>query len=158
MRPRTFTRIALALGITLTGVGGLALAASPTKQKVSCSLHLQSLAAPTDTTGEAFGTSRCSGVFGSGVMHITYVATPTSATAASVTGPFTQYYDTGTVRGTFKFTLNVAASGAVTYTGTATIATGTGAYKHTRGSGKLTGSASDAHHSALIYRPTLTHS
>jgi hypothetical protein len=157
MRLKPLMWTAVALAIACAGLGSSAIAAPSAEKKVTCTLHLQSLAAPSDPTGEAFGTSSCSGVFGSGLMHLNYTATTTSATTASVTGPFKQYYDTGTVHGTFKLTLNATASGAVTYTGTATISGGTGAYKLARGSGKLTGSATDAHHSTFSYHVTLTH-
>jgi hypothetical protein len=156
VRPKPFMAIAFAFVVTLVGVGGSAIAAPPTHKKAKCTLYLQTLAAPTATTGEAFGTSRCSGAFGNGVFHNTFTATPTSATTGSVTGPFKLYYDTGTVHGTYKFKYSVSTTGTTTDTGTATIMGGTGAYKHTRGSGKLTGLATDAHHSTFIYDATLT--
>jgi len=156
MGRKPFMGTALAV-LGLAAISGSAIAATGARTKVKCTMHLQSLAAPSDTTGEAFGTSVCSHAFGRGVMQTSYTATPTSATTASVTGPFKQYYDTGTVHGTFKFTLSVAPSGAVSYAGKATVLGGTGAYKHVSGSGPLTGSASDAHHSTFSYKVTVTH-
>ncbi len=65
-----------------------------------------------------------------GVERVFFKASPTLLpTAGSVTGTFKQYYDRGTVSGTFS----VAPTGAVTYAGNGTLDSGTGAYRGARG-------------------------
>jgi hypothetical protein len=125
-------------------VGALAIAAgtaagagSPATQ--SCAIHLQSLAALTDPGGVEFGTVECPARgLGKGVQHDTFKVTPTSETTGKVRGRFVQYFETGTIRGTFKLTFQATSATTLTFTGTATVTGGTGAYDHARGSAKVT--------------------
>ncbi|MEA2222136.1 MAG: hypothetical protein QOH83_512 [Solirubrobacteraceae bacterium] len=134
---------AVALAATLVVATATAAGAGPAKHaEVNCTFHLQTLAAP-GASGEDFGTVDCPSGFGKGVQHDTLTVTPTSPTTATMTGPFKQFFDTGTIHGTIKLTASATSAGAVTYTGTAKVSGGTGAYKHVRGSAKVQGSSSD---------------
>jgi hypothetical protein len=134
---------AVALAATLVVATTTAAGADPAKNvEVTCTLQLQTLAAPGDS-GEDFGTVDCPSAFGKGVQHDTLTVTPTSATTATVTGPFKQFFDTGTVRGTVKLTASATSAGVVTYKGLAKISGGTGTYKHVKGSAKIECSSPD---------------
>jgi hypothetical protein len=149
---------AVALVATLAVATATVAGADPAKTAdVTCTLRLQTLAPP-GASGEDFGTVDCPSAFGKGVQHDTLTVTPTSPTTATVTGPFKQFFDTGTIHGTTKFTARATAAGAVTYTGTARVSGGTGAYKHMRGSAKLQGSSTDGGtHTTSTVKVTLTH-
>jgi hypothetical protein len=131
MRLIRFTGAALVAALvvaTATAVG------DGSGKKVTCTSHLQNVAVPGATTGEQFGTVHCGHGFGKGVQHNPSVTVkPTSATTATGTGPFQQFFDTGTISGTFKAT----STGSVTYAGTAKISDGTGAYEDVRGFAKF---------------------
>jgi hypothetical protein len=58
--------------------------------------------APPGAGGEDFGTVDCPS-FGKGVQHDTLTVTATSPTTA-MTGPFKQFFDTGTIHGTVTLT------------------------------------------------------
>jgi hypothetical protein len=134
---------AVALAATLVVATATAAGAGPAKNvQVTCTLQLQTLAAP-GASGEDFGTVDCPSVFGKGVQHDTLTVTPTSQTTATVTGPFKQFFDTGTIHGTVKLTANATSAGAVTYKGVAKMSGGTGAYKHVKGSAKIECSSPD---------------
>jgi hypothetical protein len=148
---------AVALAATLVVATATAAGAGPAKNaEVNCTFHLQTLAPP-GASGEDFGTIDCAS-FGKGVQHDALTVTPTSPTTATVTGPFKQFFDTGTMHGTIKLTASATAAGAVTYTGTAKVSGGTGAYRHVRGSAKVEGSSSDGGtHTTSTAKVTLTH-
>lgn len=55
----------------------------------------------------------------------------------SVAGRYKQFFDKGTIRGTFALTFGPDAAGNVEFTGTAKIAAGTGAYARTRGTAAI---------------------
>ena len=134
---------AVALAATLVVATATAAEAGPASNAdVTCTLQLQTLAPP-GASGEDFGTVNCSSTFGKGVQHDTLTVTPTSPTTATVTGPFKQFFDRGTIHGTIKLTASATTAGAVTYTGTAKISGGTGAYKRVRGSAKVECSSQD---------------
>jgi hypothetical protein len=127
-------------------------------KKVTCTIQLQSLAAP-GASGEDFGTVDCAHV-GKGVEHNPVVTvTPTSATTGTATGPFKQFFDTGTMHGTFELTYTVTPPLAVAYSGTGKISGGTGAYKHVRGTAKIVCTSADGGtHTTCTSKGTLTHS
>ncbi len=126
-------------------------------QRGVCKIELETLAAPTDRQGHKYGTTRCTGVLSSGLERVFFKASPTSPTAGSVSGTYKQYYDRGTVHGTFRMTYSVAA-GVVTYSGDGTLDGGTGAYRRARGTiTKLSCSSPDAGtHTSCTARVTLT--
>jgi hypothetical protein len=132
-----------ALAATLAVTTATAAGARPARNaEATCTLQLQTLAPP-GASGEDFGTVNCASAFGNGVQHDTLTVTPTSPTTATVSGPFKQYFDTGTIYGTVNLTASATPTGAVTYTGLAKISGGTGAYKHLRGSAKVKCSSPD---------------
>ena len=127
--------IAAAAGTALVCAG--TAAGEDAGKPVRCAITLQTLAAPTDLKVDEYGSVRCDSVFGKGVQHDLAMITPTSKTSGSVAGRFKQYFDKGTVRGTFALTFGPDATGAVKFTGTARIASGTGAYARTRGTAAI---------------------
>ena len=146
-----------ALAVVVVVAGGPAAVAGPAKRGV-CKLELESLAAPTDRTGTKFGTVRCRGVLGKGVERVVFAAAPTSPTAGSVSGTYKQYFDRGTVRGTFRMSFTADPAGVVTYAGGGTIDGGTGAYRRVRGTvTELTCSSPDrGTHTTCTVRLSLT--
>lgn len=151
-----FTAVALAatLAVATAAVAG---ARPDNNEAATCTLQMQTLAPP-GASGEDFGTVGCARMFGKGVQHDTLTVTATSSTTALVTGPFKQFFDTGTIHGTVKLTASATSSGVMTYTGTAKISGGTGAYTHVRGSAKVKCSSSDGGtHTTCTEKPILTH-
>jgi hypothetical protein len=149
---------AVALAVTLAVATATAAGAGPAKNdEVTCTLQLQTLA-PSGAGGEDFGTVDCGSVFGKGVLHDTLTVTPTSPTTAKVTGPFKQFFDTGTIHGTVNLTASATSAGVVTYTGVARVSGGTGAYKRFKGSAKVECSSPDGGtHTTCTERATRTH-
>ena len=125
---------------------------SPTRQ-VKCRAALVATQLPIDTA-ENFGTLTCSVPFGKGVQHDTSTVTRTSSTAGSFAGGLKLFFNTGTLRGTFKASFSVADK-TITYTGTLKISSGTGDFQGVTGKGTLTGTSTDAVHSAIVERLTL---
>jgi opacity protein-like surface antigen len=126
------TRFACAaLLATLAGSTAAAAQAGPVKT-VTCAVVLNNVAPP-GLTGEEFGTVRCPSVFGNGVVHDTYTVTPESGTTGTVNGRYTEYFDEGTIRGTFKLAYTISPQGVLSSKGTAKIAGGTGAFKRAKG-------------------------
>ena len=148
----------VALATTLVIATATATEAGAVKNAhVTCALALQTLAPP-GASAEDFGTVNCSSVFGKGVQHDTVTVTPTSQTTATVTGPFKQFFDTGTIHGTVALTANATSAGVVTYRGMARISGGTGAFRHVRGSAKVECSSPDGGtHNTCTVKSTLTH-
>jgi hypothetical protein len=104
---------AVALAATLVVATATAAGAGPANNaEVACTLHMQTLAPP-GASGEDFGTVDC-GSFGKGVQHDTLTVTATSPTAATMTGPFKQFFDTGTIHGTVTLTASATSAGVVT--------------------------------------------
>jgi hypothetical protein len=164
IRARTRTRAAR---MTLVGAGGLLalvaalvagtsapVAADPVTQ-VTCTVKLTSVSAPDAPTGEDFGTVACPSVFGDGVVHDTITVTPTSRTAGTVRGNFKEYFDTGTIHGTFKLTYRVGSTG-VSSTGRAKIAGGAGAFKRVKGIVEISCKAADRTHNTCVEKRILT--
>jgi hypothetical protein len=150
--------MAMALAATLVVATATAAGAGPTENTaVTCALALQTLAPP-GASGEDFGTVDCPPGFGKGVQHDTLTVTPTSPTTATVTGPFKQFFDHGTIHGTVRLTASATPAGVVTYTGVGRISGGTGAYRRVRGSARLECSSSDGGtHTTCTEKGTLTH-
>jgi hypothetical protein len=134
MRVIRFAGAALvaAVAVAVTAAG----ADSAKKVKVTCMLHLQTLA-PSGIGRVDFGTVACASVFGKGVQHDRLTVVLTSQTTGIAIGPFKQFFDTGTIHGRMKLIASVASGGVVTYMGTGKVSGGTGAYKHVRGSAKM---------------------
>jgi hypothetical protein len=106
------------------------------------------------TSAENFGTVSCSTPFGKGVRHDTSTLAAASKTAGSFTGGLKLFFNTGTLRGTFKMTFSVDGK-IVTYDGTSKISSGTGEFAGVTGTGTTSGKSSDGVHSALTEKLTL---
>jgi hypothetical protein len=127
-------------------------------QQVSCTINLIAVKPPRTATAENFGTLSCTPTLGKGVQHDSSFVTPTSKFAGSFTGPYQQFFETGTVYGHFTISYVTDPSTlAVTYDGTIKIDGGTGKYKNLRGSGTLKGGSPDAIRSTITEALTLTH-
>jgi hypothetical protein len=151
--------LATLLAVSAFAVASSAPPAKATKanEKVSCAISLIAVKPPRTITAENFGSLRCTPALGKGVQHDSSFVTPTSKLAGSFTGPYQQFFETGTVYGHFSITYTVdPATFAVTYTGTIAIEGGTGKYKRYRGAGTLSGASPDAIHTALTEDLTLT--
>jgi hypothetical protein len=122
-------------------------------RKVTCKVALVATKSST-TAAENFGTLSCSAPLGKGVQHDTAKITATSSTAGAYNGAVTLFFNTGTLRGTYKTSFTVANK-TVTYTGTLKTSSGTGDFKGVTATGTISGSSSDAVHSALTDKLTL---
>jgi hypothetical protein len=133
MRMIPFAGAALLVGLAVVTAPA---AGAGSSQQVMCTVKLHSVSAPNAATGEDFATTDCAPPFGKGVAHDRITVKPTSKTTGTVDGRFTEFYDTGTLSGTFKLTYKTK-NHVVTSTGTARISSGTGAYKNAKGSVKV---------------------
>ena len=153
---------------TLLAVSALAVAGKPAKTttepngknrvKVTCTINLIAVKPPRTITAENFGTIDCSPRLGKGVQHDSSVVTPTGQFQGSFTGPYQQFFNTGTLFG--HFTISYVTNPqtlAVTYNGTIEVEGGTGKYKNYRGKGTLQGGSPDAIKSTITEVVTLTH-
>ena len=122
-------------------------------RKVTCKVALAATKSST-TAAENFGTLSCSAPLGKGVQHDTAKITATSPTAGAYNGAVTLFFNTGTLRGTYKTSFTVANK-TVTYTGALKISSGTGDFKGVSAAGTISGSSTDAVHSALTDKLTL---
>jgi hypothetical protein len=122
-------------------------------RQVKCKAALVATQLPIDTA-ENFGTLTCSVPFGKGVQHDTSTVTRTSNTSGAFAGGLKLFFNTGTLRGTYKASFTVANK-TITYTGTMRISSGTGDFQGVTGKGTLTGTSTDAVHSAITERLTL---
>lgn len=154
-----------ALGVS----GGLTQAASTTptattttaparsaagSKKVTCKVTLVATRA-SSRSAENFGTLSCSAPLGKGVQHDNARITGTSSTAGAFDdGSLKLFFDTGTLRGTYKTSFTVADK-TVTYDGTLKVSSGTGAFRGVSGTGTITGTSTDAVHSKLTDKLTL---
>ncbi len=86
----------------------------------------------------------------------TYKATIESQTAGTVTGTFRDYFNTGTLKGSFTLDYTITAEGRVTYTGTFGYTSGTGSLKAVRAVGPMTGTTADGIHSTMTTTVTTT--
>ena len=130
-------------------------AAKPTAttRQISCRAALVATRPPIDRA-ESFGTIRCSAPFGKGVHHDSSTVTRSSQTAGSFSGPLKFFFNTGTLRGTYKMAFTVANK-TITYEGKLRISSGTGAFTGVTGTGTIAGSSTDAVHSAITEKMTL---
>ncbi len=124
-----------------------------TTKKIKCTADLVATKPPVDNA-ENFGTMSCSAPLGKGVHHDTSAVTRTSQTAGSFSGPLKFFYNTGTLRGTYKMSFNIANK-TVTYDGTLKISSGTGEFAGVTGTGTIAGTSTDAVHSDITESMTL---
>ena len=137
MRSIGFAGVPIAALVVVTATA----AAAVKPKKVTCTRQLQTVST---ATNENYGTVNCGRPFGKGVQHTPRITvTPTSPTTATGSGAFKRYFDAGAIRGTAKISSTTDVTGGVTYTGTAKLTGGTGAYKNVRGSATFTCTSQD---------------
>jgi hypothetical protein len=127
--------------------------AKATTKTVNCKAALVA-AKPPVSSAENFGNLTCSTPFGKGVQHDTSTVTRTSQTAGAFSGPVKLFFNTGTLRGSYKMSFTVANKN-ITYDGTMKISSGTGEFSGVTGTGTMTGTSDDAVHSAITEKLTL---
>jgi len=126
-----------------------------TKPKIICRARLVGVLPP-GVSAENYGTVSCTGAaFGEGVQHDTAQLTRSSDTVASLTGRLKLFFNTGTLRGTYKATVTVT-DGTATYKGSIKVSSGTGAFQGATGTGTIAGTTLDASHATLTERLALT--
>jgi hypothetical protein len=128
-------------------------APTATTRTVKCKAALTATQPPI-SNAENFGTVTCSTPFGRGVHHDSSAVTRTSSTAGSFAGPMKLFFNTGTLRGSYKMSFTVANK-TITYDGTLKVSSGTGEFTGVSGTGTITGTSTDAVHSAISERLTL---
>ena len=90
------------------------------------------------------------------------MTTRTGPLTGSFTGPFTMYFEDGSLTGTFTIGFVTTVGGnplritGVTYNGTVEVTGGTGDYRRVRGSGTVTGFSPDAVDTQLTEKLSLT--
>ncbi|HUR86008.1 MAG TPA: hypothetical protein VMY78_11740 [Solirubrobacteraceae bacterium] len=125
-----------------------------TTRQITCRAALVATKPPVDRA-ENFGTITCSAPLGKGVHHDSSTVARTSQTAGSFSGPLKFFFNTGTLRGSYKMTFDVANK-TITYDGTLKITSGTGDFSGVTGKGTIGGTSTDAVHSAITEKMTLT--
>ena len=123
---------------------------------VTCQSSLQdqidSTGVPVSTSapsGSQYGPVQCSQLFSPGVEATTF----TTDDSGDMTGTFRDYFDAGTLRGTYALTQDDSGDQpstdnftTVSYAGTVTIAGGTGVERGTSGTGTLSCTSQDGLH------------
>lgn len=144
MRPRLLTGagIVASLGALVVAVGAGGAVAKPgaKAKKVSCTDTFYNESYPS-TSGFALGVLKCSKPFGAGVQRSVFKESIVG-TKVTVTGAIKNFHDNGTVHGSYTLS-GTLGTGPITASGPLKITGGTGAYKHTRGAGKLTCTTKD---------------
>jgi hypothetical protein len=156
---------AMAMGLLLVGVASAAAAKTkakttpkPVKFKVTCKSSVGTVPAADDNAvvppadhGSQYGSVRCGKVFGGGIQADSFKLLDTG----DLQGSWAQYYGVGTIHGQFALTpadtgppSSTTTFSAVTYSGTVTVAGGTGAYKKATGKGTMNCSSTDGVHFA----------
>ena len=152
MRRSRFIATALTAATAIALLPGGAMAAKTTKaKKFRCTLELIAQGKPNPSLTH-FGFPACPAPLGKGLHHSTITVTPTSPTSGSIAGKFKNYYNTGTLRGTVAMTFSATSPANITYTGTVTYTSGTGAFRHGKGTGTITCTTTDggAHKSCVV--------
>lgn len=131
------------LGAMMVAVGANGAAANPAGKttKIRCTSTVYNVSYP-QLSGLSFGALKCSKPFGAGVQKGTSKASIVG-TRVSVSGTFKNFFTNGTNHGPIKLSGTVG-SGAITASGSVNITGGTGAYRHTKGTGKATCTTTDA--------------
>jgi hypothetical protein len=160
---RRISLVATAITVALLTVGVAAGAAKthpkakPVTEKVTCTLALttevpagDTVITPGDPSGTQFGFVGCGKLLGKGVQ-----TDPFSQTASGdIVGPYKQYFGTGSLHGQYDLTVTGQSAPTTTtftatsYTGSVSVAGGTGAWAHVTGKGTLACSSADAIHTS----------
>ncbi|MEA2127760.1 MAG: hypothetical protein QOJ85_651 [Solirubrobacteraceae bacterium] len=125
-----------------------------TTRQIKCRANLVATK-PLSDSAENFGTVSCSVPLGQGLHHDTSTVTRTSSTAGSFAGGLKLFYNTGTLRGTYKMSFTVLNK-TLNYDGTLKISSGTGEFAGVKGKGTIAGTSSDGVHSTITETMTLT--
>jgi hypothetical protein len=134
----------LAVGVPVVGAAASTSASSSGATKITCTFRNYNQT-PTKLSGFSFGYISCPQPFGPGVQSATYTATVNTTTgAATLKGAYKNWFDTGTVYGTYSLRGQYTSATAATYKGTFTIKGGTGTYKGAKTTGALTCSTTNA--------------
>lgn len=172
---RRIYRLGVATGAVSLIVGvALAPAASsktpkPHKQKpvaVTCRTSVstqvpagQTEVIPPESQGANYGSADCPKLFGSGMEVDQFTVPDTGDTV----GSFTDYFDTGTIRGTFDLTPQEGSLGSTgtgfaetDYTGVLTITRGSGTFVHYKGTGTSTCVSPDGVHTTCTQKLKIT--
>ena len=143
-------------------------AAAPAKtRKITCKLDLFATIPQPAATAANYGSTSCGKPFGFGVQKDSSTVTRSSLTTGVFEGPFKMFFDTGTIKGTFKIAFvttlappvppaTLPTIAGVTYTGTVAVTGGTGAWRRIRGKGTVTGTSPDAKRTSLTETLTLS--
>jgi hypothetical protein len=134
----------LAVGVPVGGAAASTTATSSGATNTSCTFKIYNQT-PTQLSGFAFGYVNCSDPFGHGVQSSTYHATVNAKTGAATNkGSYKNWFDDGTVHGTFSLRGQYTSPTAATFKGTFTITGGTGAFRGAKARGTLTCSTTNA--------------
>lgn len=156
-------------GVTVIAAGlacvSVAVGASTHTSKTTCHISLTTQApagsdsaTPATEQGTQYGPVRCHGGFGSGVQADTFKLMSTG----NVQGHYTQYFDLGSLHGSFTLTpVGSAPTSKSTfsteqYKGKAKVTGGTGSYAGTKGKGTVKCSTPDGVHFACTEKLKLT--
>src|ERR1044072_5223292 len=90
--------------IIAAGAAGAALpsAATAATRKITCKLDLFATIPQPAATAANYGSTNCGKPFGFGVQKDSSSVTRSSLTTGVFEGPFKMFFDTGTIKGTFK--------------------------------------------------------
>lgn len=126
-------------------------AAAKKVTQLSCTLELIAQGQP-NPSGTHVGTASCPKPFGSGTHFNAYTVTPTAPGTGTVAATFTNTYARGTASGTAAMTFTATSETNVSYSGTVTYTSGTGKFKHVKGTGTIECTSTDrgAHKSCTV--------
>jgi hypothetical protein len=136
--------------------------ASSQPKSVTCNLWLHALITQPAPTAANIGLVRCDKGLGFGAQRDSSVTTRTGPLTGSFAGPFTMYFEDGSLTGTFTIGFVTTVGGnplhitGVTYNGTVEVTGGTGDYRRVRGGGTVTGFSPDAVDTQLTEKLSLT--
>jgi hypothetical protein len=134
----------LAVGVPFVGAAASTAATSSEATKITCTFKNYNQT-PKQLSGFSFGYISCPQPLGPGVQSATYSATVSAKTgAATEKGSYQNWFDAGTVYGTYSLFGQYTSATAATFKGTFTITGGTGAYKGAKATGPLTCSTTNA--------------
>jgi len=126
----------LAVGVPVIGAAASTAATGSAAPKTTCTFKNYNQT-PKKLSGFTFASVNCQKPFGNGVQSATYTATVNTKTgAATIKGPYKNWFDTGTLSGTYSLGGQYTSATAATFKGTFTITGGTGAFNGTK---KITG-------------------
>jgi hypothetical protein len=146
MRSKVLVTVAMAAAAAsaLAGVASAAGATKPLKAlRLVVAIPPGSIAPPPGAaSGDQFGLVVCGKPFGRGVQADSYKSS-SSSTGPKVSGPYTQYFASGTIRGRFNLPFKSSGGTSLSFNGSYSVTGGTCAYDGARASGKLTCTSPD---------------